>query len=62
VHVDGDVVNGMAAYQSCCAGVCTLWRQDGVLFRVDVTSNVHLLDFNKRMSLRILVILNHIRI
>jgi hypothetical protein len=45
VHVDVDVVNGMAAYQSCCAGVCTLWRQD----EVDVTSDVHLLDFNKRI-------------
>jgi hypothetical protein len=28
VYVDGDVVNGMAADQSCCAGMCTVWRQD----------------------------------
>jgi cell shape-determining protein MreC len=33
----------------CCAGVCTLFIVTLILFRVDVTSNVHLLDFNKRI-------------
>jgi hypothetical protein len=58
VHVDGDIVNGMAAYQPVvlvcvlCGGrvfIVTL-----ILFRVDVTSNVHLLDFNKRILIPIM--------
>ena len=50
MHVDGDVVNGMAAYQLVVL-VCILCggRMKTLLFRVDATSNVHWLDFNKRV-------------
>ena len=42
MHVDGDVVNGMAAYQPVVL-VCILCggRMEALLFRVDATSNVH---------------------
>ena len=43
VHVDGDVVNGMAAYQPVVL-VCILCggrMKALILFRVDATSDVH---------------------
>jgi hypothetical protein len=51
VHVDGDVVNGMVVYQPVVL-VCVLCggkMKTLIIFRLDVTSNVHLLDFNKRI-------------
>jgi hypothetical protein len=54
VHVDGGVVNGMAAYQPVvlvcvlCGGRMKTFIVTLILFRDDVTSGVHMLDFNKR--------------